>query len=214
MALNDELLGLHEKIRYYTYETFKNIPSEPGVYCWFYPLNIRNGELKEFLDEINIIFNFNYDDREKGNSRTEFSMGWRKYSLATEYKNISSSEPFLKKWSTLYIEAALSGDTKDLEGLKKILFISSIFMPPLYIGKAFDLSTRCQQHIIGTTEKDNNFHNRYKNYTKLHKTSYRNVEELIFACISTKQFNLDDKKYEDLIEKMLMKLVKPIYSIK
>ena len=171
MALNDELLRLHEKVRYYSFETFKNTPSEPGVYCWLYPLRLKGCDLKDFIDEINIIFNFNYDDSKKGEPNTKFNMGWRSYALSREYKKINSSAPFIKKWEKLYKNAALSGDAIDLDELKKIMFISSVFMPPLYIGKASDLSIRCQQHIVGTTDDKNNFHNRFKNYAKIHNTS-------------------------------------------
>lgn len=214
MGLNDELLRLHENIRYYSLGTFNNIPSEPGVYAWFYPLRIKNRELKEFIDEISTIFNFNCDESGEYKEYDEFKMGWRRYSLKTGFKELKEDESFLNRWKELYNNAATKGDYNDIEELKKIIFISSIFMPPLYIGKATDLSTRCQQHILGTTSKINNFHHRFRTYTKCNNMSCRNVEELIFACVSTKQFNLNNKKYEELVESILMKLVKPAFSIK
>ncbi len=214
VALNDELLDLNKKIKYYTFETFNNVPSESGVYAWFYPLRLKNRELKAFIDEIDLVFNFCTDGNETGKPRADVNMGWRKYSLETEFKEISKTSSFIEEWRQLFINAAKSGDSNDIEELKKIIFISSIFMPPLYIGKATNLFDRCQGHISGTKDESNIFHHRFKNYTTTHKMSCRNVEDLILACISTKQFNLNEKKYESLVERILMNLIKPIYSLR
>jgi hypothetical protein len=215
MALNDELLNLHEKLKYYSLETFKNIPPEPGVYAWLYPLRIKNRELKSFIEEINLVFNFYHDGGEEKKPKAEVDLGWRKYSIETDFKEISNSSSFLNEWKDLWLKAAETGEKNDIDKLQKIIFISSIFMPPLYIGKAIDLNVRCQQHIVGKSNiKENVFHNRFKNFATTHKLSCRNIEDLVFACISTKTFQLEEKKYENLIEKILMNLIKPIYSVR
>jgi len=213
MALNDELLNLHQKLKYYSFETFKDIPPVPGVYAWLYPLRLKDQEVVSFIEEINLVFNFYYDGDEAMQSKADVDMGWRKYSIETEFKEVSKSSTYITQWKKLWLTAAATGDRDDLEGLKKIIFISSIFMPPLYIGKASDLNRRCQEHINGIADKNRNiFHNRFKKFSAFHKTSCRNIEDLIFACINTKAFNIEDKKYESLIEKIIMNLIKPLYS--
>jgi len=214
MALNDELLTLNQKIKYYTFETFKDIPSEPGVYVWFYPLRIKDRNIDLFIDEVNYVFNFNINENGEYCPKAEVNLGWKNYSIETKYRQVAKSASFIKSWGKLFIDAAKTGDKKDLEELKKVIFISSVFMPPLYIGKATDLFTRCQQHIVGSSKENNTFNKRYNDYAKRKNLSCKDVEGLIFACISTKTFGLTGEKYENLIERILMNLIKPIYSIK
>lgn len=214
MSLNDELLSLDKKIKYYTLETFKNVPAESGVYAWFYPLRLQGTDLARLIDEVNFVFNFCHDNPESLNSSVSFQMGWRNYVLESELKRLNDSSSLINSWNKF-----LENQTDDLDSLeivqaKKIIFIASVMMPPLYIGKTIDLHSRCFQHILGNGE-NNTFHNRFKRYvSNNNRISCREVEDLIFACISTKQFGLDDKNYESLFEKILMNLVKPIFSIR
>jgi hypothetical protein len=215
MALNDELLTINEKIKYFSLETFNEVPDEPGIYAWFYPLRLKGRELRDFIEDINLVFNFYHDGKEIKESKAVVNMGWKKFSLGTGYKPVSNYSSFIKKWEELYIDSTKTDSSlRDIKELKKVIFISSIFMPPLYIGKAKDLNYRCQQHIMGTSNEKNVFHNRFRNYAAMHKMSCRNVEDLIFACISTKKFNLEGNKYEELIEQILLNLIKPMYSVK
>ena len=214
MSLNDELLTLNDKIKYYTFETFNSIPAEPGVYAWFYPLRLKTRELSDFIEEINLILNFCDSEKFKTKPQAEVNLGWRNYLIETKFKNIDSKAGFLKEWENLFIEASKTGNHKAIEEIKKIIFISSVFMPPLYIGKATNLHDRCQQHVEGSSNNCNIFHNRFREFTKQKNMSCRNIEDLIFACISTKKFDIEDGKYENLIERILMNLVKPVFSIR
>jgi len=215
MALNDELLTINDKIKYFSLETFNNVPAEPGIYAWFYPLRLKGRELQDFIEDVNLVFNFYQNGKEIKESKAVFNMGWKKFALETGYKQVSKDSSFIKEWEELCIDSAKTDSAlMDIKELKKIIYISSIFMPPLYIGKATDLHNRCQQHIMGTFNESNVFHNRFRNYAALHKMSCRNIEDLIFACISTKKFNFKDNKYEKLIEQILLNLIKPMYSVK
>jgi hypothetical protein len=214
MSLNDELLSLDKKIKYYTLETFQNIPAEPGVYAWFYPLRLQGTDLARLIEEVNFVFNFCHENSESLNSSVNFRMGWRDYFLKTELRKLSDSSALIKDWNKFLEKQSDSDDSLEIIQAKKIIFIASVMMPPLYIGKTVDLHSRCFQHILGNGE-NNIFHNRFERYVSSNnRISCRGVEELIFACISTKQFGLDDKNYETLFEGILMNLIKPIFSIK
>lgn len=213
MSLNDELLNLDKKIKYYNLETFKNIPSESGVYAWFYPLRIQGTDLMRLIEDVNFIFNFCHDSSDN-NPKINFSMGWKNCFFETEFKKLSEESALLKSWEDLVNDNLDNEKSQIISEMKKIIFISSVFMPPLYVGKTINLHSRCYQHILGNGD-NNIFHNRFKKHTsKNKKISCKEVEDLFFACISTKQFGLDGSNYEGLFEQILMNLIKPIFSVK
>jgi hypothetical protein len=218
MSLNDELLGLDKKIKYYSLETFKDVPSDPGVYAWFYPLRIIGTDMLRLVDEINFIFNFNHDSASGGNSKMVGSLGWRDYTLETKFTELSTTSSLFAMWND-YISKYSSKDefpedSEEVKELKRIIFISSVFLPPLYIGKTNDLHRRCFEHILGSADS-NSFHNRFKKHVEYNKdASCRGIEDLLFACINTRDFSSLPQENEELIEKILMNLVKPIFSLK
>lgn len=214
MSLNDQLLSLDTKVRYYTIDNFDRIPSEPGVYAWFYPLRIRGAKLEALINEVNFIFNFCRENPESLEAKVDFKMGWRDYSLESKLDE-HFLEPSQKRlWDKILESTNNEHCPHDLEQVKKIVFISSIFMPPLYIGKTCDLFRRCSEHVMGGGDR-NSFYNRFKKYVSLKdEIGCKTVGDLIFACISTKNFGLENKGYEDLFEDILMNLVKPVFSIR
>jgi hypothetical protein len=218
MSLNDELLSLDKKLKYYTLETFKDVPIEPGIYAWFYPLRIIDDNLNQLVEEINFIFNFNHDSESEDTAKTETEMGWRKYTVETKFTEISKNHSLFSSWNS-FIEEYTSqqeylDDCEKFNDLKRIIFVSSIFLPPLYIGKTNNLNRRCREHVDGIGS-DNVFHRRYNEYASKHlQVKCKYVGQLIFGCISTKVFDNLPENNEQLIEQILMNLIKPIFSIK
>lgn len=218
MSLNDELLGLDEKIKYYSFETFKNVPSDPGVYAWFYPLRIIGTDLSGLVDEVNFIFNFNHDSATDGNSKIVSSLGWRDYSLETKFKELEVTSSLYSMWDTYVSQYSENCEfienSKEIKDLKRIIFTSSVFLPPLYIGKTNNLHRRCDEHISGSPDI-NSFHNRFKKHVEYNNNvNCRDVEDLLFACINTRDFNNLPDENEVLVESILMNLIKPIFSLK
>lgn len=218
MSLNDELLGLDKKIKYYSLETFKDVPSDPGVYAWFYPLRIIETDLPRLVNEINFIFNFNHDSTSGGNSKMVGSLGWRDYTLETKFKELSTTSSLFSAWNKYISKYSLKDevyeDSVEIKELKRIIFISSVFLPPLYIGKTNDLHRRCSEHILGSADS-NSFHNRFKKHVEYNNNvNCRDVEDLLFACINTRDFNNLPDENEVLVESILMNLIKPIFSLK
>ncbi|MCF8001393.1 MAG: hypothetical protein K9K32_00490 [Halanaerobiales bacterium] len=214
MGLNDQLLRLNEKINYYTFETFNEIPAQPGVYAWFYPLRIRTNKIDSFINDISNVFNFYWDTENNKVAERSVSgeIGWRRYEFKTMLKKINENSKVVDKWKEMHSNPK-ERSKKEIDEIKKIVFISSIFMPPLYIGKSNNLYNRCQQHVRGGNENDSSFHNRFEKYAEDKNLSHNTVQQLIFACIRTGDFKLEND-YENLIETILIKSIKPIYSIK
>jgi hypothetical protein len=219
VSLNDELLKLDQKISYYTVETFRSVPSESGVYAWFYPLRFVGLDLKKFINEVNFVFNFCSKNNDISTSefypKKNFSLGWKNYTLESKFNDLSEESDIVKKWQNILERNSWDDESPEVVEIKNIIFISSVFMTPLYVGKTENLHNRCYQHIFGNSSDKNIFHSRFKNHAHLKEdSSCKEVEDLIFACISTKKFGLDGNNYEKLIEGIIMNLVKPIYSVK
>ena len=101
------------------------------------------------------------------------------------------------------------------------MLVASILMPPLYIGKTNDLRVRCRQHRSSSKQEENNFHNRFENFTRNKKLNNgkefltTKVEDLIFVCIKTDTIgNLggDESSTEVLLEEIFKLIATPPYG--
>lgn len=206
VRLNNVWNEMNQEIGFYTSENFHKVPDAPGVYAWFYPLRITTHDLNQFLEEVDVILN--YDSSCEGPPTSEFKVkaNWEITNYKTEkYSKEARIESYQAIWDEI-------GQTEDsFDELRKTIMISSIFLPPLYVGKTISLFTRCQQHIHGTG-KDNSFHNRYENYaSKVGSINYR-VSDLLFVCVKVKNEICRNARAEELIEAMLKFFAKPMYS--
>ncbi len=214
MSYDNELLGLNRNIRFYTSQRFDKIPAEPGIYAWFYPLRLKGTNLKRLIEEVNYVFNFCKTNPNSKNPKIDFKMGWRQYSLESKFDDNFPSNEQIESWDQLINTGDKNTRSHNLEQIKKIIFVSSIFMPPLYVGKTCNLWRRCSEHVRGATNAEC-FNKRFNEFMKQNEMiQYQTVDDLIFACISTKQFGLDENKYENLFESVLMNVIKPIFSLK
>lgn len=216
MALNDELNFIHDKIKYYTSDTYHQIPSKPGVYAWFYPLRLKNSDMHGFIEDINKVNDFIMDNKIDSDGIYHFPVGWNDYKFSKEHQPLNDSKDFIQDWKRLYDYAMKTGNHEEVNNIKKIIFLSSILAKPLYVGKSNNLNKRCQQHINGQESDKNTFHNRFCKYAEKKGLRLNRVDDLIFACIITKNFETEylSENCESMIERILINLIKPIYSLR
>lgn len=214
MGLNDELLDINKRISYYTSDTYNYIPYSSGVYAWFYPLRIKTDDLNKYFEQVSAVMNFNKRKPFCGSYDENFSIGWRNFYIKSELKKTSSQEKLSNEWFELFNKAKESGDKTKIDKIKRIIFSASIFMPPLYIGKASNLNHRAFEHINGNSERNKNtFHNRFERFALLKNLDHKHVKDLIFACIENEHL-ANDKREEGFIEQILMSFMRPPFSDK
>jgi hypothetical protein len=205
MSLNDIWRNVSSEIGFFTKETFDDVPVYPGIYAWFFPLRITTQDVDEFLRQVSTIFNYDSQVEGKPLANTNFQLGWNQLSQTLTVENMETNLAELKKVWELY-----SRDKEEFDELRNVIMRSSIFIPPLYVGKSNNLRRRCFEHINGT-KKGKNFHQRYQDYALQNKIPACKVSDLLFVCIKTFKTKL---KLEDLIEKIMLSLSKPAYSKK
>jgi len=215
-SLNEELKFMHEKVKYFTFENFSKIPSKPGVYAWFYPLRIKNSDLHSFIEDLNKVNDFLTDKDNKYCSSVNFSAGWNDYQFSNIHEPLDKTKDFIKKWNELYEHAILSGDFKVVDSIKRLIFISSILMKPLYVGKSINLNRRCQEHLSNNKTNSNTFHNRFCEFALKKNLNCKRIDDLIFASIVTNDFEDVNQSTENeaMIERILINLIKPLYSVR
>jgi hypothetical protein len=205
VRLNDVWRTVGDEIGFFTNETFAKVPATPGVYAWFYPLRIVTNDLSSFMNEVDLVLNYDCDTRGVPIRDHPMSFGWQYLQMTGELKTKPIDlTTFQSIWDdALKIESSFNE-------LRKIIMRSSIFLPPLYVGKTNNLRNRCKQHINGTG--GNNFNSRFEEYAKKTNSTAKRVSDLLF--VSIKISNEEDilSRYEELVEAMLKYLAKPRYS--
>lgn len=215
-GLNDELKYMHEIVKYYTFENYTKIPSQSGVYAWFYPLRIKNSDMHSFIEDVNKVNDFVTNQENQDCPTIDFSAGWNDYQFSNIHKPIDEKKDFIKDWEMLYNEAIKKGDFKEVNNIKKIIFLSSILMKPLYVGKSKNLNRRCQEHLSSNKTDSNSFRNRFCEFALYKSLQCKRIDDLIFACIVTTDFENNDQSTESekMIERILINIIKPIYSMR
>ena len=199
--------SLNHELGFYTYETFDCIPSMPGFYAWFYPLRVHTKDLEEFIRSVNIILDYDATCLGNPTKTGQINFNWDnlilKASIESRHFNINS-------FSSIWDEYCKSDEKFKI--LKETLYRASFILPPLYVGKASDLHSRCSQHLRGTGDK-NDFHNRYQEFAEIHKIPSKKVADLLFVCIKSGEKKEESEKSEELYEAILKIFTKPKYSV-
>ncbi len=217
MLISDVWRDVSRYISVYTSRNFDDIPPVPGVYAWFYPIELPSKDINDLAIELTSILN--YDSKLQGavSSEAHIDFNWKKTKVCvSEESTVSLSSASEREWQHIV------SNEEDLQDFRKILLASSILMPPLYIGKTNNLLRRCVEHRKGIDSK-NEFHSRFENFTKMKKLENgknflsQTVEDLIFVCIRTDLINNRtnyDSNVEELLENILQLIAKPPYSRK
>jgi len=214
MSLDSVWEDIGREIFVFTSGNFDKVPDTSGIYAWFYPLRISSRNLEEFIDEIHRIHCYDAGIQGKAVHDSFIDFTWDRIGMQIEKhpKQVKIGKKITEIWEKCISDDAL------FHQLRKNVMKASIFLPPLYVGKATNLNNRCFQHRQET--KENNFHNRYTKYAATVKATAKTIDDLIFACIVTSDLKGGEdssesySQLEDLVEEIVKYACRPIYSIK
>lgn len=195
-------------ISVYTKRNFDEVPSNPGVYAWFYPILLPDETRDSVTKDVTTVLNYDSKTKDTPQEEIDFEFSWRKTKVKVgNYPKYNHSKSLLSKWNDVI------SDNKSALHLEKILLVSSILMPPLYIGKANNLNERCIQHINKTD--NSSFRHRFEDFTNKNQLYTQEVKDLIFVCIKTNEFGVEDENDKELqlsIEEILKFIGQPPYG--
>ena len=202
--------SLGDRIGFYTKETKDRIPEVPGIYAWFLPLWIYDNSIERLIDVLDRITLYDADCKGPPQKSVVARFRWDELGLQVTKHGIKplpdgKEEP----WADLLQDPTVN------HALQKTLMMASVFMPPLYVGKAQSLSIRYQQHVSGSGKK-NTFHRRFTDHiSSLTPSPNLQVSDLIFACIRTEEARnkaICSDELNDILEAILLRLCKPAFS--
>lgn len=217
MVLNDVWRTIGSEVGFYYEANFGDVPSSPGVYAWFYPLRVlsRSQEgLWQLVANVQSLLNYDAGDNGPPRAAAVFPFAWWSLSLAAGRtpKPLQLTEPFKRAWT----EIIRSDET--FTDFQRSLLKASIFMPPLYVGKADVLSVRCGQHLSGA-QGANDFHTRFEGFARQLNLPLRTVRQLIFACVRTGSateagVNASFSPVHELVEGIMKSICAPPFGLR
>jgi len=210
MSLRDVWKDLNNSgAGYYTYDDMRNIPNLPGIYAWYYPLDIRQDTLEDFIATLKLIFEYDSGSGKTPVTRdNKFTFPWSviESSIKVSLKKLDPNRqlggtPIQTLWNNMYDNA------EKVLIFREALLKSSILLPPLYIGKTRSLSERYSEHLRGA--EAGCFKSRFTEHMKINNIRIE-LKDLIFYAIPLNDSILGT---EDLLEEILKMLSGPIYSV-
>ena len=210
-SITDIWRNIH--IGFYTYKDKDRIPSSPGSYAWYCPLDIKSDNYDEFIQMYKTILG--YDCKNKTSliyRNTEIELPWKtlKQSMEVTLNHL----PKEKTVSSTTIEDLWNEINNDKELLKKFriaLLKSSILLPPLYVGKTNNLAKRHKEHCDSDINSEKgSFKKRFLNHVKENNINI-NFEDLIFFATTLEDL---PENSEEFLEEILKLFSQPIYSVK
>jgi hypothetical protein len=194
MSLSDTWRQVGNRIHFFTKETSDQIPEVAGCYAWFIPL-----------------WNTMLLYEPPGSAVIEKTAKFHWDTINLQIRKVSRARHSAREdqWKKVLADPVLR------EAFQRALMEASIFMPPLYIGKADNLKVRYDQHVAGT-EGANVFNTRFKAFMADKKISL-SVSDLLFVCIETDrqtELVLSDARLHELLEMIVLALCKPPFSLR
>jgi hypothetical protein len=206
--------NIGSEISVFTKETAFDIPEGSGIYGWFIPLWIMDDDLSHYISLINKFYLYDPEKCDIPTQKMDCSFNWESIEVALKKGASPKSRPTLTSVN-MWNEVMAGNDKKRKDLIAESLMKASLFMPPLYVGKANNLSIRYQQHVNGATENENTFHKRFTNYARAVNLDFT-VSDLLFVCIKiTDDLSSSIKnKDNELVEQIVMRLCRPTFSLK
>ena len=195
-----------EYIGFYTKETKSRIPDSPGCYAWFLPLWYYSDDLDQLVRlVVNVL---NYAHRPEQDVSATFV--WQTIGLRVRRDvPIRITEDHRVMW------ARLTQDPDARNELLATLMRASLFLPPLYVGRADDLRSRYDTHTNPNTTRRNTFAIRLAEQAVALEVG---VSDLLFVAIKTpahlNDISNDTKGLTTLIERMFMHWCRPPFSLR
>jgi hypothetical protein len=200
-----------QRIGFFTKETSALIPEGPGCYAWFLPLWIYTQNLSVLLQLVERILLYDPETGSLSEKRIPLTLNWDVLSL--EVRRLAAAEPsahLQEQWSRVMS----TPETRAV--FERSLMEASIFMPPLYVGKADSLRDRYLQHVEGRGTGLNTFHRRFTEFARREDISL-SLSDLLFVCVETpveENRLLRELGMNELLEQLLMQLCRPPFSIR
>ena len=200
-------------IGFYSYKDRARIPSTPGSYAWYCPLDIKSNNFDEFMQMYKTVFEYDCKKEAsliKRNAKIKFPWKILEHSMQLTLKNL----PKETKLSNSTVGDLWEEINKDKIALKKFriaLLKSSILLPPLYVGKTNNLAKRYREHCESNINSEHGFFKkRFINHVQRNNINI-NFEDLIFFATPLETL---PEHSEEFLEEILKLLSQPIYSVK
>lgn len=217
MVLNDVWRTIGSDVGFFYEMNFDEVPSSPGVYAWFYPLRVLSRSptaLEKFVAEVQTLLNYDSGDEGPPVREAILPVAWWSWSLSAgrRPKPLQLTESLSRAWATITSNDEVFAD------FQQSLLKASIFMPPLYVGKADNLNTRCGQHLCGA-DGSNDFHRRFEDFARRLNLPLRSVDKLVFACVRTgspapEVANNSVSPVHELVEAVMKSICAPPYGMR
>lgn len=216
MVLNDVWRTIGNEVGFYYEVNFEQVPSAPGVYAWFYPLRILSRSvdaLEKLAGQAQAVLNYDAGCDGPPERDAQLPVSWWRWGIrASRQPKPLELGALIPVWEQIVNSDAL------FEELQISLLKSSVFMPPLYVGKANNLNARCSQHIDGVTGA-NDFHRRYEDYARKLELPLRSVRKLIFVCVKTGAIpdpsdGAEPSPVHELVEGVMKSICAPPYGVR
>ncbi len=216
MVLNDVWRSIGTEVGFFYEKNFDEVPSSPGVYAWFYPLRVLSRSpdgLQQFVANVQVLLNYDSGANGAPSAKAELPLAWWSWSIVADRtpKPLQLSEPLKRAW------LEITGSDEYFSDFQQTLLKASIFMPPLYVGKANNLNTRCGQHLSGA-QGANDFHRRFEAFARHLELPICSVQQLVFACVRTGVPVEDEARVlspvHELVEGIMKSVCAPPYGVR
>lgn len=222
MAIVDVFRNISDRIHVFQKTSWNNVPDRAGVYAWFYPIKVTSNNLDDFLAEQRAVRNYDARYRGQPEAQANLPFAWENLRLTAsiEPRTPNFPESARNEWDQIV------NDQEAFVEFRKTLLVSSLLMPPLYVGKTLSLMRRCAQHrgVGKHTESNgstaNDFRSRFEGFACEHPDiKTKRVEDLIMACVFTAETkSLDANSYQNeqhsLLEEILKTAARPAYGLR
>ena len=200
-------------IGFYTYKDRERIPSTPGSYAWYCPLDIKSANYDEFMQTYRTIFEYDCKEEISPIERnTKIKLPWKilEHTMHLTLKNL----PKDRTLSNSTIEDLWNEINKNEVSVKNFriaLLKSSILLPPLYVGKTNNLAKRYKEHCESNIDSEiGSFKKRFMNHIEKNNINI-SFEDLIFFATTLEDL---PEHSEEFLEEILKLFSQPIYSVK
>lgn len=205
---------------------FDNIPNKPGVYAWFYPLFVYEDDtLNSFFKRVEYVISYNGVKREVDDMDEVCSV--MRFANSTAFnKTEIIKKDFFRYLNDTYAEIwdLLKGNPQRWTEFKNQLLAASIYLRPLYIGKADNMLLRINQHL-NNQRGINSFAHRFEEHMKKMPLIYGENFKIMSGLdgsVNMSDLHLSYIEFNDelhtntnkLLEKILQHFIQPNFSEK
>lgn len=219
MVTTDVFRNISERILVFQSQNWDDVPDKPGVYAWYYPIWLNSENLDDLLEELRTVRNYDAKCGGIPSGIMSLELSWNRFEAETVIRDRTEKLPesVYQQW-----KRTLANKKGELNELKKTLMVSSLLLPPLYIGKTKSLRNRCAQHRNASANENSKtggtFKGRFEAYAESRNAiTSKKVSDLIMACVltdDTREVLGNDKNEHSLVEEILKIAAQPAYGRK